>query len=115
MAGLLHDAAEAYLSDIPSPIKRHLPDYNAMEKKVQDVINEKFGVDTYDELIKIADKDATSNEAFYLLDSKGRDWNSVLFQPNKKYKPHCLTPADSYQLFMSWFTELSKSPILLAA
>ena len=40
--GLLHDASEAYLGDIPSPIKRGLTDYQEMEKRVQKLIAEKF-------------------------------------------------------------------------
>ena len=43
-AALLHDAAEAYLLDMPSPIKRHLPDYTAAEKSLQRIIETKFGV-----------------------------------------------------------------------
>lgn len=32
--GLLHDAAEAYLSDIPRPIKASIPEFDAMERKL---------------------------------------------------------------------------------
>lgn len=39
---LLHDASEAYLSDIASPIKQHLPDYYIIEDRLMKVISEKF-------------------------------------------------------------------------
>ena len=42
LACLLHDASEAYLSDITRPVKSHLPDYLAIEKRLQDVIYSKF-------------------------------------------------------------------------
>jgi hypothetical protein len=42
--GLLHDASEAYLTDLPAPIKEEMPDYKKMERIVQAVICEKFGL-----------------------------------------------------------------------
>ena len=41
---LLHDASEAYMNDIASPIKQSLPDYKKIEDGVQKVIAEKFGI-----------------------------------------------------------------------
>lgn len=43
LAGLLHDASEAYLLDIPSPIKKRLPDYLQIEANLMRVIAQKFG------------------------------------------------------------------------
>ncbi len=114
LAGLLHDAAEAYLSDIPSPIKQWLPDYKAMEDRVQKVINEAFGIQLSVEEakeIKIADANATQTEAHYLLRSKGRDWLPVLFTPEKKYKPRCLPPSEAVQMFLHWFHSLTDSTV----
>ena len=41
-AALLHDASEAYLSDITRPIKRNLPAYMDAEKVLQGSIYEKY-------------------------------------------------------------------------
>jgi 5'-deoxynucleotidase YfbR-like HD superfamily hydrolase len=44
LAGLLHDASEAYLSDLNTPAKRQLRDYLAAEERVQGAIAEAFGL-----------------------------------------------------------------------
>lgn len=44
-AALLHDATEAYLVDLPRPIKRMLPGYVELEKGLERVIAEHFGLD----------------------------------------------------------------------
>lgn len=43
LAALLHDAGEAYMLDIPSPIKNRLPDYKKYEDNLMQVIAKKFG------------------------------------------------------------------------
>ena len=43
-AALLHDASEAYLVDIPSPIKAHLSNYKKLETHLCEVIATKYGV-----------------------------------------------------------------------
>jgi hypothetical protein len=41
---LMHDASEAYLGDVPAPIKRGLSDYRAVETYVQEMIAKAFGL-----------------------------------------------------------------------
>jgi uncharacterized protein len=62
LAGLLHDASEAYIGDMPSPIKCKLPDYLALEKRIMDVVEEKWGIDCHSEQVKKADKFALERE-----------------------------------------------------
>lgn len=54
MIGLLHDAAEAYVGDIPRPIKRSLINFDKMEFDILQMIYEKYGVwDFYEEEVFI--------------------------------------------------------------
>lgn len=41
---LLHDASEAYLTDIARPIKNHIPDYRKLEVRIEEVVASKFGI-----------------------------------------------------------------------
>lgn len=45
LAALLHDATEAYVVDVPRPLKRYLPEYRAIEDRVWLAIAQRFGVD----------------------------------------------------------------------
>jgi len=45
LACLLHDASEAYISDITRPVKLFLEDYKIIEQNLQTVIYSKFGID----------------------------------------------------------------------
>lgn len=49
LACLLHDASEAYISDITRPVKLGLPEYRVIEKRLQDTIYRRFGVDPENE------------------------------------------------------------------
>lgn len=46
-AGLMHDAPEAYLGDVPGPAKLLCPDYKKLEQKIYAVIAERFGLKAY--------------------------------------------------------------------
>ncbi|NBC11661.1 MAG: phosphohydrolase [Planctomycetes bacterium] len=43
--GLLHDAAEAYVMDLPRPLKKAVAGYADAEARVMDAVCERFGMD----------------------------------------------------------------------
>lgn len=43
---LLHDASEAYISDLTRPVKQQIPEYRAIEKRLDAAIRAKFGLPT---------------------------------------------------------------------
>ena len=66
LAGLLHDANEAYLPDIPRPVKELIPQYKQLEDLMDNAINEKYGVKLTNcdhTIIKIADNVMLATEA----------------------------------------------------
>lgn len=68
MAALLHDISEAYLPDIPSPIKKYLPDYLALEDSLMRFLSTCFGFEyPLSEQVKIADKAITEVEFNFLM------------------------------------------------
>ena len=43
-AALMHDASEAYCSDLPHPIKKNVPQYNSIEIPIQTAIFAKYNI-----------------------------------------------------------------------
>jgi hypothetical protein len=77
-AALLHDAAEAYLGDVSTPLKNAMAVYKAIEHRMQAVIGQRFGVvlDPMHEMIVGADRMALAIEKRDLLPEM--DWGFKL-------------------------------------
>lgn len=72
LAALLHDASEAYLLDIPKPIKSGLSNYKEIEDRLMKVIAERFGFEyPLNDKIKKADEQMLWVEWDYLMLGKG--------------------------------------------
>jgi hypothetical protein len=104
LAALLHDASEAYLSDIVRPAKRMLPQYKELELELQSVIEERFKVTFDHEDIHIADNRALYAEAEYFYGDI-RDWGLDNFVWDAVIHP--FSPQESKLLFMHRFNELA--------
>ena len=74
LQALLHDASEAYLGDMPSPIKRKFSEYKKVEENLMKVIAEKFGFDhELHPSVKEADKKVLEQEWEYFVKGSKED------------------------------------------
>jgi len=63
LAGLMHDAAEAFVGDVSSPLKRLLPEYKLIERRVEAIVLTRFGLaPSLPESVKRADLVALRTE-----------------------------------------------------
>lgn len=76
LSALLHDAGEAYLPDVPRPIKPLLAGYQAIEAQLDRVIAAKFGA-TYPwpECVHVADATILADEKAALMAPEPADWH----------------------------------------
>lgn len=80
LACLLHDASEAYMSDVPRPFKKEIPKYNEWEDKLLDVIYEKYLGSTLTEEERREIKRIDDLELYY-------DLKNILSEPPKGEAP----------------------------
>ena len=87
LQGLLHDAAEAYVNDIPRPVKPLLRDYKPIEETIGQAIMLRYGLSLpLAKEVKDADAVAVGIEQF-------------LFLPNTPYWPHIFTASEVDSIF----------------
>lgn len=103
LAGLLHDAAEAYIGDLTAPLKHLLPDYLAIEQSVERALFSAFGIDyPLHPDVKLADRQVLAAE----LRDFFKDTNHAASQLPK------IDPLDSLlaeALFIDRFCDLTRA------
>lgn len=107
LAGLLHDAQESFMADVPSPLKRMLPGYKELELRAEADLCKRFGVKfPLHSCIKEAD--------IRLFLAERRDMQPEVKEecyPGYEPYPDPVYPWDSrmaYTLFLRRFQELTK-------
>ena len=110
--GLLHDASEAYLTDIPRPIKPYLNNYVSIENDLLDIIFDKFGISgKTPKEVKELDRRLCLTEGYYLMPDIS-DWLSLKdYQPITHMNLKCWTPGEAKQQFLYRYLELTNGTI----
>ncbi|TAM91191.1 phosphohydrolase [bacterium] len=106
LAGLLHDAAEAYLLDLPRPIKydAKMQPYRDAEAVVQRTIYAAFGLPPKTPVtVKEADRALAGLEIRELMTNRGAWWNG----PIAGAEIRCWDPPQAKAMFLHRFAELT--------
>lgn len=117
LGALLHDGHEAYIGDLPSPIKR-IPElksvYSLIESRLDTAIDEKCGFEPLPDLgrefVKFCDKTAQAIESYQFMPSRGLDWN--LPRPSLKQLqtfPQPKPSMQSYSEFLEYIQYVDES------
>ncbi len=106
LAGLLHDAAEAFICDMPKPLKELLPDYQEVERRIEHVLFPRFGLPVkLPPEVKAADRQMLATEQRQLL--RNRDsWNLTAGIVPAPVRLECLYPNQAYWFFIHRAVEL---------
>lgn len=106
LAALLHDATEAYLVDIPRPLKPFLTGYKELEDRLWNVIADKFGL-THEmpASVKQADNAVLLAEQKAIMKPAPAPW-CVPGEPAAVQIP-CWSPGRAEQMFKLRFQELT--------
>ncbi|QCO18881.1 phosphohydrolase (plasmid) [Azospirillum brasilense] len=109
--GLLHDASEAYLVDVPRPVKPFLPGYKDAEAAVMRAVCVRFGLTLeMPKTVKVADERALADEKHQLMAPSVVPW--ALRYPPLGVRIDPLPPEAAKALFLARFRELApKEPV----
>lgn len=102
LIALLHDSPEAYIKDIPSPLKKLLPEYKEIEKRLCRVIFERFNIGEVSEQerldIKTVDMQIREYEYEKLFVDKKDILRTGIHTVFKKYKD---TLTETYSKYLN--------------
>jgi 5'-deoxynucleotidase YfbR-like HD superfamily hydrolase len=106
LAGLLHDAAEAFVGDVSKPLKDLLPDYRIIETRVEQAVLDRFGLSLPLPLeIKEADITMLATEQRQLM-TNGDTWHHTHGRQPLDMKLPYMPPKIAKQAFLDRFAEL---------
>lgn len=79
LCGLMHDATEAYIGDMVAPVKRHMPEFKAMEARLWSAIAKRFDLpDPIPPAVMEIDLRTLIDEARALMPERIDQWDEKL-------------------------------------
>jgi hypothetical protein len=106
LVGLMHDAAEAYLGDVPGPLKSCLPHFYSIESRLLAAIGIKFGF-VYPEKGTVEARELKRADIQLLVDEK-----AVLMAPEPEPWPPAAPPVKNSGRIQCWPPDVAKEEFL---
>lgn len=108
LVALMHDASEAYLADIPRPLKKNLSGYVESEEVLMSAIGNKFGFDwPMPDEVKLLDNRILYDEAYQNMAPITKTWHDP-YEP-LGVKLEFWTPTEAKNHFLESFSQYSPS------
>lgn len=99
-AGLMHDAAEAFIGDVTRPLKSLLPEYKRIETTIERAIFARFNLpDRVPSAVKNADIRVFAAERRQVMPLDDDDWGLAVFDPAPVTIEY-LSPPHAFDAFM---------------
>jgi hypothetical protein len=106
LAALMHDAAEAFIGDVSKPLKGLLPEYKAIEDRVEAAIFERFNIPLpLPKSVKWADITMLATEKFHVMRNHD-DWDYTAGRKMIDMNIECWLPSVAKHQFLCRFNEL---------
>lgn len=106
LCGLLHDASEAFVGDMPSPLKALCPDYRRIENRVHEAIAQFYDIPyPHPAVVKQVDKALYKTEREVLTSVEDRMWHVDV--PRAEFVQfHLYSPEQAKEAFLSRYWAL---------
>lgn len=112
LLGLMHDATEAYLGDVATPLKRLIPEYQRIENNFWQSVSTKFNLpESIPQEVWEADLTALAIEKSAVLSNSNEAWAQIKhITPDPERIAHLkatvMNPEEARQAFMAKFEEI---------
>ena len=106
LAGLLHDAAEAFIGDVASPLKQLLPDYKQIEKRVEKEILARFEITHIPPSVKAADIVLLATEQRDFMAPHDDEWALIANVTPLVDRIKALSPLVAKKTFLNRYFEI---------
>ena len=113
LLGLMHDAAEAYLGDVPTPLKKALPAFHEAEDKLMLVIADEFDFHWPEKKsveiveLKRADMQLLADEKVVVMGPEPKPWCGLPAAKNPD-RIQCWGPKEAKRQFIKRFHEVTR-------